>query len=84
MRRYKQFFLFKNDGTTYSGCILIAIKEKLKTIVVEVNRVDEILQILWVLLNNQKTRVRMEVIYGPIENITPNKELKKSYKSISD
>ena len=70
--------IFRNDGTNNSRGILIAIKEKLKTIVVEVNREEEISQTLWVLLNNQKAQVRMEVIYEPQENVTPNSE------SISD
>ena len=70
--------IFRNDGTNNSRGILIVIKEKLKTIVVEVTREEEIGQSLWVLLNNQKAQVRMEVIYGPQENVTPNRE------SISD
>ena len=40
------------DWTSNSGGILIAIKEKLKTIVVEVNREDKIGKILRVLLKN--------------------------------
>ena len=60
------------------------LKKKLKTIVVEVNREKEIGQTLWLLLNNQKTQVRMGVIYGPQENVTPNSELRKLYESISD
>ena len=44
---------------------------------VEVNREEEIGQTLWVLLYNEKTQVRMGVVYGPQEHITPNSELKK-------
>ena len=76
--------IFGNDGTNKSRDILIALKEKLKAIVVEVNREEEISQTLWLLLNNQKIQVRMGVIYGPQENVTPNSELKKLYESISD
>ena len=76
--------ILRNDGTSNSRGISIAIKEKIKTIVVEVNREDETGQTLWVLLINQKTKVRMGVIYGPQENVTPNSELKKLYESISD
>ena len=75
---------FRNNGTNNSRGILIGIKEKLKAIVVEANSEEEIGQTLSVLLNNQKTQVRMGVIYGPKENLTPNSELKKLYKSISD
>ena len=74
--------IFRNDGTNSSRGILIALKEKLKTVVIEVTREEEIGETLWVLLNNQKTQVRMGVIYGPRENATPNSELKKLYGSI--
>ena len=63
---------FRNNGTNNSRGILIGIKEKLKAIVVEANSEEEIGQTLSVLLNNQKTQVRMGVIYGPKENLTPN------------
>ena len=76
--------VFRNDCTANNRGILTAIKEKLKAVVVEVNRQDKISQTLWVLLNNQKTQDRMGVIYGPQENVTPNSELKKLYESVSD
>ena len=76
--------IFRNDGTNNSRGILIAINEKLKTIVVEVNREEEIGQTLWVLLNNQKTQVRMGVIYGPQENVTPKKYLRPSWHWIRE
>ena len=60
----------RNDGTTNSRGFLIVIKEKLKTIVVEVNRKDEIGQTIRVLLRNQKTQVRMGVIHVPQKNLT--------------
>ena len=48
--------IFMNDSTTISRGILTAIKEKLNTVVVEVNREDKIVQILWALLSNQKKK----------------------------
>ena len=59
--------IFRNDGRNSSRGILIAI-----TIVVKVNREEEIGQTLWILLNNLKTQVIVGVIYGPQENVTPN------------
>ena len=44
---------------------------------------DAIAQTLRILLSNQKTQVRMRVIYGTPENITPNSEHKKLYRSTS-
>ena len=37
---------------------------------------DAIAQTLRILLSNHKTQVRMGVIYGTQENITPNSEIK--------
>ena len=76
--------VFRNGGTTNRRGILIGIKEKLKTIAVEVNREEEIRQTVGVLLDNQKTQVRMGVIYALQKNLTPNSELKRWYESISD
>ena len=45
---------FRKDCTTNNSGILIATKEKLKTIVAEVNREKKIDQTQWILLNNQK------------------------------
>ena len=78
------YTIFRNNGTTSSRGILIAIKEKLKTIVVEVNGQDEIGQTLWALINNQITQIRIGVICGPQENVTRISEPKKLYESISD
>ena len=39
---------------------------------------------LWILLNNQKQKIRKEAIYGPQENMTPNNELKLLCKTIAE
>ena len=57
--------IFRNDGTNNSRAILIAIKEKLKTIVVEVNREEEIGQTLWVLLTIRKHKSEWESYMDP-------------------
>ena len=72
--------IFRNNGTINSRGNLIAIKEKLKTIVVEVNREEEISQTLCVLLNNQKTQVIIGVIYGSQKDLTLNSEVRNNMK----
>ena len=57
------------------------IFKKKKKIVVEVNWEHKIGQTLLVLLSDQKTKVRMGVIYGSQENITPKQELKNCMKA---
>ena len=66
------------------GDILVAVRNNIKTISVEVSRYDEVGQTLWILLKNEKQKTRIETIYGPQENMTPNNELKLCYKTIAE
>ena len=74
--------IYRNDGTKNSKGILIAVRNNIKNMSVEVSRYDEVGQTLWILLNNQKRKIRIGVIYGPQENVTQNNELKLLYKTI--
>ena len=47
----------------------------------QVKQETEVGQTLWTLLNNQK---KVGVMCGPQESVTPNKELKKLYTSITE
>ena len=76
--------IYRNDGTKNSKGILIAVRNSIKTISVEVSRYDEVGQTLWILLNNQKQKIRIGAIYGPQEKMTPNNELKLLYKTIAE
>ena len=46
--------IYRNDKTSNSGGILIAVKDTLKTITMQVKQETEVGQTLWILLNNQK------------------------------
>ena len=46
--------IYRNDKTSNSGGILIAVKDTLKTVTMQVNQETEVGQTLWILLNNQK------------------------------
>ena len=76
--------IFSNDGTTNSRGILITIKEKLKSIVVQGSKQGRENWSNTTGTIGQKTQVRMRVIYGPQEKVTPNSQLKKWYESIPD
>ena len=41
-------------------------------------------QVLWILLNNQKWKIRTEASYGPQKNMAPSNELKLLHKSIAE
>ena len=74
----------RNDDTKNSKGILVAVRNSIKTISIEVSRYDELCQTLWILLNNQKQKIRIGAISGPQENMTPNNELKLLYKTIAE
>ena len=76
--------IYTNDGTKNSKGILIVVKNNFKIISVEVNRYDEVGQTLWILLNNQRQKIRTGAIYRPQKNMTSNNELKLLYKTISE
>ena len=58
------------------------MKEKI-TVILEVAQEKEIGQSLWILLDNNKSKIRIRVIYAPQENVTSNNELKIMYNNIS-
>ena len=64
--------------------ILTAVRNSSKTISVEVNRYDEVGQTKWILLNNQKQKIRIGAMRGPQENVTPNNEQKLLYQMIAE
>ena len=41
-------------------------------------------QSLWILLTNAIKKIRIDVIYAPQENVTPNNELKLMYEDIRE
>ena len=63
---------------------MVAVKNNIRTVPVVVSRYDEVGQTLWILLNNQKQKIRIGVIYGPQKNMKPNNELKLIYRTIAE
>ena len=46
--------IYWNDKTSNGGGIIIAVKDTVKTITMQVKEETEVQQTLWILLNNQK------------------------------
>ena len=65
--------VYRNDKTSNSGGIMITAKDTLKTITMQVAQKTEVGQTLWILLNNQKKKINVGVIYAPQEGVTQNK-----------
>ena len=72
----------RSDRTGNSGGVLIAVNKKVSTICVQLKETNEVEQMMCMLIDNQRYRIRIEVIYAPQENCTPNEELKKIYNEI--
>ena len=70
------------DGTNDSKGILIAIKEELESVTVELEDFTEVGQIKWLKIDNTRVKLRLGVVYAPQESRTLNKELKKMYENI--
>ena len=50
----------------------------------QVKQETEVGQILWILLNNQKNKIKVAVIYAQHEVVTPNKKIKKLHISLTE
>ena len=74
--------IYRNEKTSNSGGIIIAVEETMKTKTMQVKQETEVDQTLWVLLNNQKNKIKVGVIYE--EGVTTNKELKNLYPSTTE
>ena len=75
--------IFRNDRSGNSGGIMLAVKENIKTVTLEVTQEKEIGQSLWILLDNNRSKIRIGVIYAPQENVTSKNELKVMCNNIS-
>ena len=75
--------MFHNDRSGNSGGIMLAVKENIKTVTFEVAQEKEIGLSLRILLNNNRSKIRIGVIYAPKENVTSNNKLKVMYNNIS-
>ena len=56
--------IFRNDRPGNSGGIMLVVKENIKTVTSEVAQEKEIGQSLWILLDNKRSKIRIEVIYA--------------------
>ena len=75
---------FRNDRSAGKGGggVLIAVKEKLRGVTIEVDRVNDTEETLWVLIKNRKTKLRVGIVYAPQETRTGKDELVKMYERI--
>ena len=75
--------IFRNDRSGNSGGIMLAVKENIKTVTLEVTQETKIGQSLWILKDISRSKIRIRVSYDQRENVTSNNKLKIMYDDIS-
>ena len=73
---------FRNDRNKDGGGILIAVREELGNIAVEVSQTKEVYESLWITIDNEKVKLKIGVVYFPQENTVTIKDLSNIYKLI--
>ena len=68
--------IFRNGRSGNSGDIMLPVKDNIKTVTLEVAQEKEIGQSLWILLDDNRCKIRIGVIYAPQENVTSATSLK--------
>ena len=70
---------FREFGTNISDRIMIAVKGNIKRISMQMQNGKNIVQTLWMQIQNQKISINIGVMYTPQDNGTPVGDLKKKY-----
>ena len=76
------YTIYRNDRSGDGGGVLIAIKDVLKGIMVEESNSKRKEESIWLSLTNNKTKIRIGLVYNPQENKTTKDELEEVYGRI--
>ena len=76
------YIIYRNDRNGDGGGVLIAIKDVLKGIMVEESNSKGKEESIWLSLNNNKTKIRIGIVYNPQQNKTKKEELEEVYVRI--
>ena len=66
----------------HGGGVMIAIKTELEKSIAIIETSEEKYEILWILINNNRIRTRIGVVYAPQNSRTSKKDLTKMYENI--
>ena len=80
----KGYKVFDNNRNGDGGGILIAIKDEIAAVTVEIKKEKTHHEALWLRINNGRTKIRVGVIYAPQENKQNSAESEKMYDSIEE
>ena len=76
------YTIYRNDQNGDGRGVLIAIKDVLKGIMVEESNSKRKEESIWLSLTNNKTKIRIVIVYNPQENKTTKDELEEVYGRI--
>ena len=76
------YTLYRNDRDSQGGGILIGIRNQLKNVCTVVEKNKEIEESIWIVIDNNKVKLRIGTIYAPQESRTSKENLKKMYENI--
>ena len=76
------YTIYRNDRNGDGGGVLIAIKDVLKGIMVEESNSKRKDESIWLSLTNNKTKIRIGIVYNPQENKTTKDEPEEVYGRI--
>ena len=75
---------YRHDRDNLGGGILIGIKKELKNICTVVEKSSEVGEMMWLVLDNNRIKLRIGVIYAPQESRTTKEQLKLMYEKIGE
>ena len=67
--------IFHNERSGNSGGIMLSVKENIRAATSETAQGKGILQSFWILLDNNRSKIRIGVIYASLENVILNNKL---------
>ena len=73
--------IYRQDRNQFGGGIIIAVKNQIETITMEISRMEDTHESLWIMLDNSVTKVKIGVVYMPQEN-TRKCKLKEAYSDL--
>ena len=76
--------VYRNDRDNMGGGIAICLKKELVNICTVVEEVKDTAEMLWLVIDNTRIKIRVGVIYAPQESRTSKEQLKVMYEKIGE
>ena len=75
--------IFNIDRSGNRGGIMLVVKENIRTVTLEAAQEKETGQSLWILLDSNRSKIRIGIKYATQENVISTNELKIMYINVS-